>query len=112
MNLLQTIFPGRRTRSAVEYIARISGTSPMLSPAAGDYSCSGEILSPTNANAPASVVYLILFQSGVVQTPSVFLAFILGLDRFYAKTDMIYEISVLNNLAAVGMWEVPENDNN
>lgn len=107
MNLLQTLMNGKLAPSAVKSVVFVEDTAPTLTPSVGScYQC-GILSSLTIQNSPETGFYFIVFRSGSTSTTTVFPTSILGLEHFSAKENTIYEISVLDNRAAVGAWEVP-----
>ena len=69
------------------------------------YHC-GELTSLTISNPPAVGAYSIVFYSGTVATTTTIPSSILGLERFTAKANTLYEINVLDGRAVVGSWVV------
>lgn len=107
MNLLQSLMDGKLAPKAAGHSVPISDPSPRLTPVDGNcYQC-GQLSSLTLVNPPETGLYTIVFRSGSTPTTTVFPISLLGLERFAAKANTIYEISVLDNRAAVGAWEVP-----
>lgn len=87
-------------------INTVSGTTPTITPAAGNvYNC-GELTSLTVSTPPVTGEYSIVFTSGTTPTTTTIPATILGLDDFAAEANTLYEINVLDNRAVVGSWAV------
>ena len=106
MNLLQLMIAEKLFPHNSGSEIQSTESTPTLTPASGHSYQYGELVSLTLTNPPESGHYRIIFRSGSVPTTTVFPASILGLEQFYANANTIYEISVLDNRAAIGSWEV------
>lgn len=83
----------------------VSGTTPTITPAAGNaYNC-GELTSLTISTPPVTGEYSIVFTSGAAPT-KISPVTILGLEDFTAEANTLYEINVLDNRAVIGSWAV------
>ena len=109
MDLLQFLMAGKLAPNDRSIEIPVSESSPTLTPVSGScYQC-GVLSSLTVTNPPETGHYRIVFRSGATATTTVFPTSILGLEQFFANANTIYEISVLDNRAVVGAWEVPAN---
>lgn len=92
--------------AAAETVVEVSGTTPTITPENNTiYNC-GELASLTISNPLATGAYSVKFTSGSTPTDLSIDPAIKMPDGFSVDANKIYEINVLDNLAAIGSWAV------
>lgn len=96
--------------AAVPRTVQISGTAAVITPEDNTvYQC-GELTSLTIVDPPLNGAWAVVFTSGAAATATVIPARIRGLEEFAPTENTVCEINVLDNRAAIGIWEIPASE--